>query len=68
MIDRVLRRGAADEERGLPNTGRSPLILALVMIGIIGVAIAVDAYSEPALAVFSVLVITGLIAALAAWG
>jgi hypothetical protein len=68
MIDRVLRRGAANEERGLPNTGRSPLILAMVMIGIIGVAIVIDAYSEPALAVLSVVAITGLIAALAAWG
>jgi hypothetical protein len=68
MFDRVLRRNAASEERGAPDTGRSALILAMIILGIMGVAIAIDAYSVPGLAVLTVVVIAGLIAALAAWG
>jgi hypothetical protein len=68
MFDRVLRRNAAGEERGAPDTGRSALILAMIILGIMGVAIAIDAFSVPGLAVLTVVVIAGLIAALAAWG
>lgn len=68
MFERVVRHGMASEERELPTTNRSALILTLVILAIMGVAIAIDAYSVPGLAVLTVVVIGGLIAAFAAWG
>jgi protein-S-isoprenylcysteine O-methyltransferase Ste14 len=68
MFERARRRNAAREERTLPDTGRSALILAIVILAIMAMAITIDFSSVPGLAVLTILVLGSLIAALAAWG
>ncbi|HWE61676.1 MAG TPA: hypothetical protein VHB98_08195 [Chloroflexota bacterium] len=68
MFERLWRHNTPREERVQPDTGRSALVLALVILAIMGVALTIDAASVPGLAVLMVLVVVSLIAALAAWG
>jgi small-conductance mechanosensitive channel len=68
MFERAWQRDATREERTTSDTGRSALILTIVILAIMATAIAIDFSSVPAMAVLAILVLGGLIAALAAWG
>jgi uncharacterized protein (DUF983 family) len=50
------------------DANRSPVILTMLIVAVMAVAIAVDASSEPALSVLTIVVLGGLIVALGVWG
>ena len=66
MIDRTAR-GEAGEGPDRPG-GRTGLHVTLAILAIMGVALAIDAASVPALSILTVISIGTLIAALAIWG
>lgn len=69
MLEGSAPREGRNTAEGVPGgTSRTALTVTLVLLAIMTVALAVDASSAPALVALVIVLMGGLIAALATWG